>query len=252
MLESHEIQGQIMHEVGSFSHSIHEKFSDESHLLASLLQLEGALQKWYSNFTEYVATQKAYVRAVDGWLRQFFPFEVSIFTKEKSSIMPPPSIINRPTLLILCQNWLALLKLLPDEPVARGLESFCEDIRALWIQQGTEKQQKRKVPGTNLIDKQNLRRVLECLKTKKNMLDLFKERVEIDRGKNLSGIEQTKYMALTRFHAGFLSVFESLTGFSKASVNMYSDLIVYLKNASDTEEESGNSSGEAMDFQQKN
>ncbi|KAK1575065.1 hypothetical protein Q3G72_002283 [Acer saccharum] len=264
MFESHEIQGQIMLEVGSFGCSVYGKLSDESHLLASL-QLLGALRKWLATFAEYVSTQKAYVRAVDGWLSQFF------FSKNKSLMTPPPP------LLILCQNWLASLKLLPDKPVARTLESFCKNIRALWIQQGTEKQQKRKVDmlmrkcerremefnkniEAKLLDQEypeqkpeeDLQKVLECLKTKKDMLDLFKERVEIERAKHLSGIEQTKQMAVTGFHTGFSSVFESLTGFCKASVNMYTDLIMYIRNASDTEGESSNSSGETMDSQKKN
>ncbi|KAK0603297.1 hypothetical protein LWI29_003484 [Acer saccharum] len=105
MFESHEIQGQIMLEVGSFGCSVYGKLSDESHLLASL-QLLGALRKWLATFAEYVSTQKAYVRAVDGWLSRFF------FSKNKSLMTPPPP------LLILCQNWLASLKLLPDKPVA--------------------------------------------------------------------------------------------------------------------------------------
>ncbi|KAK4842965.1 hypothetical protein QYF36_002148 [Acer negundo] len=264
MFESYEIQGQIMLEVGSFGCSVYRKLSDESHLHASL-QLLGALRKWRANFSVYVSTQKAYVRAVDGWLSQFF------FSNNKSLVAPPPP------LLILCQNWLASLKLLPDEPVARALESFRENIRALWIQQGTEKQQKRKVDmlkrecerremefnkkiEAKLLDQEyheqkpeeDLQKVLECLKTKKDMLDLFKDRVEIERAKHLSGIEQTKQMALTGFHTGFSSVFESLTGFSKASVNTYTDLIMYIRNASDTEGESSNSSGETMDSQKKN
>ncbi|KAK3224403.1 hypothetical protein Dsin_011428 [Dipteronia sinensis] len=262
MFESHEIQGQIMLEVGSFGCSVYGKLSEESHLLASL-QLLGALRKWRANFSEYVSTQKAYVRAVDGWLSRFF------FSKNKALMTPPPP------LLILCQNWLASLKLLPDEPVAQSLESFRDGIRALWIQQGTEKQQKRKVDKlmreferremefnksieAKLLDQdheqkpeEDLQKVLECLKTKKDMLDLFKDRVEIERAKHLSSIEQTKQMALTGFHTRFSSVFESLTGFSKASVNMYTDLIMYTRNASDTEEASGNSSGESMDSQKK-
>ncbi|KAK2656925.1 hypothetical protein Ddye_009977 [Dipteronia dyeriana] len=263
MFESHEIQGQIMLEVGSFGCSVYGKLRDESHLLASL-QLLGALQKWSANFTKYVSTQKAYVRAIDGWLSRFF------FSKNKSLMAPPPP------LLILCQNWLASLKLLPDEPVERALESFCEDIRALWIQQGAEMQQKRKVNmlmrecerremefnksiEAKLVDQdhelkpeEDLQKMLKCLKTKKDMLDLFKDRVEIERAKHLSGIEQTKQMALTGFHTGFSSVFESLTGFSKASVNMYTDLLMYIRNDSDTEEESGNSSEETMNSQKKN
>ncbi|KAH7566221.1 hypothetical protein JRO89_XS08G0119100 [Xanthoceras sorbifolium] len=52
---------------------------------------------------------------------------------------------------------------------------------------------------------------------------------------------QENIQRVLKFHARFSSIFESLSGFSKASVNMYSDLIAYINNASATKEEiSGN------------
>ncbi|GLT55124.1 hypothetical protein SLA2020_282730 [Shorea laevis] len=142
MLESHETQNKILLEVRSFACPTFGKFCNDSHRLATL-QLEAEIQNWRACFIEYVAAQKGYVEALHGWLEKFVVPEVEIYSRGRNSAVPYR--VNGPPLLVICHDWLASMDKLPNKAVAFALKSFAKDVRALWVQQGQEQQQKRKV-----------------------------------------------------------------------------------------------------------
>ncbi|KAK9286905.1 hypothetical protein L1049_015312 [Liquidambar formosana] len=165
MLESHETQNQILSEVKSFTCPSYGKFCNESHRLATL-QLEAELQNWRACFTEYIAAQKAYVEALYGWLSKLVAPDVESHSRSRSSA--PPYRVNGPPLLVICHDWLASMEKLPDESVAFALKSFSKDLRALFVQQGEEQQQKRKVDS---LAKELDRRVLTFQKAENRILE---------------------------------------------------------------------------------
>jgi hypothetical protein len=120
-------------EVRSFACPTFGKFCNYSHRLATL-QLEAELQNWCACFIDYVAAQKGYVEALHGWLEKFVVPEVELYSRGRKSAVPYR--VNGPPLLVICHDWLAF-----------ALKSFAKDVRALWVQQGQEQQQKRKVDG---------------------------------------------------------------------------------------------------------
>ncbi|KAM1791182.1 hypothetical protein ACFX12_035170 [Malus domestica] len=252
MLESHETQHKILSEVKSFASSAYGKFSNISHMRATL-QLLAELQNWHACFKEYVAAQKAYVGTLHGWLTKFVVPEENFYLGSRSSAAPFG--VNGPPLLIICHDWLSSLEKLPDTLVTIALRSFTKDVRALLNQQGEEQKQKRKVDS---LGKELDRRVRAFQKTesrclepklteqkcetdmehktesmteKKEQIDMFRRKVDMEREKHQNYIEETQRITLNGIQAGFCSVFESLAEFSRASQKLYSDLMTCSENA---------------------
>ena len=258
MLEAHETQNKILFEVKTFTCTTFGKFSNESHRLATL-QLQAELHNWRACFMDYVAAQKAYVEAFHGWLTKFIVPEVEFYSISKGSALS--CRVNGPPLLMICHDWLASMEKLPEKPVAFALKSFAKDVKALWVQQGEEQLQKRKVDS---LSKEFDRRILAFQKTegrfleskliehkesdvdhrneylteKKDQLDMFRRRLDVEKEKHHNLMQETQRITLNGFQTGFCTVFESLIEFSKASQNMYNDLVTESENA----EKAGNMS----------
>ena len=252
MLESHETQNRIMFQVTSFNCPAYGKFRNDSHRLATL-QLEAELHNWRSCFVACFSAQKAYIEAFSGWLSKFIAPEVELCSKNRSS--SPVLGVNGPPLLATCHEWLASLEKLPNEAVVCALKNFGKDIRALWVQQGEEQKQKRKVDGlakelerkvlafqrtesrilgSKLSEQElevNVRNRIEYLAERKNLLDMFRKRIDAEKVKHHTSMEETQQITVKGFQTGFYSVFESLAEFSKASVKMYADLATYCETA---------------------
>ena len=251
MLESHETQKKILSEVKSFTCPTYGKFCNQSHRLATL-QLETQLQNWRSCFREYTAAQKAYVEALHGWLSKFIVPEVEFYSRSKNAAMPYQ--VNGPPLLVTCNDWLASLQKLPDKMVSLALKSIVKDVRALWLQQGEEQQQKRKVDSlikhlerrssgshkvmTKMIELQvtdqksevGTDHQEECMMEKNDHLETLRRKLEVEKEKHHSCMQETQRITLHGLQSGFALVFESLTEFSKASQKMYNDLVTYSEN----------------------
>lgn len=246
MLESHEIQNKIMFEVKTFTCPTYGKFCNDSHRL-STLQLEAELRNWRMCFTEYIAAQKAYVEALHGWISKFIVPEVEFYSRRRSSV--PPYQVNGPPLLIICRNWLASLDKLPGKAVSSALISCEKDVRALWVQQGEEQQQKRKVDslskeldGKILAFQKAENKIYELkltdhklepeidhradyLKERKDLLDNFRKKVDLEKENHQNCMQQTQRITLDGFQTGFGRVFESMTDFSKIILKMCNDLL---------------------------
>ncbi|XP_012088463.1 protein ROLLING AND ERECT LEAF 2 isoform X2 [Jatropha curcas] len=251
--------------VESISNRI-EKLRDEElqpqllELLHGLMRnwkLEAELDNWRVCFAMYLSSQKAYVESLSGWLSKFVAPEVEFYSRGKTSI--PPFRISGPPLLLTCHGWLAWLDKLPDNSVTYAMKNFERDIHSLWNQQGKEQKQKRKVEGiAKELDRRALafqsaeRRILgskiseqeseasvrnriEYLAEGKKLLDMFRNRLNEEKGKHLNTVQETQQITVSGFQTGFSSVFESLVEFSNASVKMYADLVTYSANAKEAE-----------------
>ncbi|KAL2323991.1 hypothetical protein Fmac_023049 [Flemingia macrophylla] len=257
MLESHETQKKILSEVKYFTCATYGKFCNQSHGFATL-QLEAKLHSWRDCFKEYTAAQKAYVEALHGWLSKFIVPEVGFYSRSKNIAMPYR--VNGPPLLVICNDWLATLQKLPDKMVTLALKSVVKDVRALWVQQSKEQQQKRKVDRlardlerrhpseshkveTKMLEFHVADRESEvgtdhqeeCLMEKNDHLDTLRRKLEVEKEKHHSCMQETQRITLHGLQSGFSLVFESLTEFSKASQKMYNGLVTYSENSDEVE-----------------
>ncbi|KAI9123885.1 hypothetical protein K1719_005185 [Acacia pycnantha] len=252
VLESHETQRKILSAVKSFTCPTYGKFCNESHRLATV-RLEAQLRNWHVCFRQYVAAQKAYVEALYKWLSKFIVPEVEFYSRSKNVAVPYQA--NGPPLLVICHDWLVSLQKLPDEMVIIALKSVVKDVRALWVQQGEEQQQKRKVDSLSKdLDRRHSRlnkvksKMLELKVTdqkpevgtehqeenvmeKKDQLEALRRKLEIEKEKHQSCMQETQRITLHGLQLGFSQVFESLTEFSRASRKVYNDLATFSENA---------------------
>ncbi|XP_006367871.1 uncharacterized protein [Solanum tuberosum] len=246
MLESHEIQNKIIFDVKSFTCPTYGKFCNDSHRLATV-QLDVELQNWRARFQDYIAAQKAYVEALHGWLSKFAVPEVEFYSKSRSST--PACRANGPPLLMICHDWLSAMNKLPDRAVSVALKGCGKDVRALWVQQGEEQQQKRKVDSMSkeldrktlafqkvenklyefkLTDRSSEIEIdhrAEYLKERKDLLDNFRKRVDLEKEEHQKCMQETQRITLNGFQTGFCRVFESITEFSSAALKMYNELL---------------------------
>ncbi|PWA68925.1 hypothetical protein CTI12_AA295640 [Artemisia annua] len=254
MLEAHEIQNKIISEVKLFTCPTYGKFSNNTHRLATL-QLEAELQNWRSCFRVYLTAQKQYVGALYSWLSKFIVPEVELYSKSRNTSQPFQTL-KGPPLFMICQDWFNLMDKLPDQSVYYAMKSFSKDLHALWNQQGKEQDQKRKVDSLSKeLDRKILafqkteNRVFETkspnlelcelnaehqadyLKERKDYLDEFRAKVELERGKHQSCMQETQRIALNGLQTGFCRVFEASIEFSKGSLKMYCDLVRNTDNA---------------------
>uniref|UniRef100_A0A7N1A963 Uncharacterized protein n=1 Tax=Kalanchoe fedtschenkoi TaxID=63787 RepID=A0A7N1A963_KALFE len=143
-----------------------------------------------------------------------------------------------------CRDWLESVKVLPDQSVSNAMKGFARDVRALWLRQGEELQQKQKVDSyskeyerrLHSFDKQAPSLVLAIKLTddqyepddnmteKNDQLETLCRRLELEKEKHQNCVQETQRVTLNGLQTGFCSVFESLIHFSQASLKMYSDL----------------------------
>ncbi|KAJ6827892.1 uncharacterized protein M6B38_365930 [Iris pallida] len=253
MLESHETQKEIMLEVRNYRCSAYGKFCSDSQRQVTV-RLEAELRNWRTCFMSYVEAMRAYIDALDGWLSKFFVPDIEYYSRHRSSV-PLHSTVGAPPLLVICHKWSDSLKKLPDKPVSYAMKGFIRNIRLLWLKQGEEQQQKRKVDS---LAKELDRRVLAFQKTenkvlesklcdfnpepdvrekvdylagRRDLLDMFRKKLDIEKAKHHNSMQETQRVRLDGFKEGFVGIFESLTEFSKDCVKLYNELLVHNEKA---------------------
>lgn len=252
MRELHEAQSKVMLEVGSFNCSTYGGFSNKSNIHATHL-LEESVESWRACFSEYISAQKAYLDALSKWMSKCF------------DIKPGNEVNNDPPLLVMVKDWKTNLDMLPHKEVTKCMKSFANDIREVYVQQGREQDQMRKVVRMiakfdkkvvalkKLEDKvlgseSSIKEAVqfkfddgyERLTEKRNSLATYKNRLEKHKAKHISGVQKTQTLTLERMQSGFSNVFESLVNFSKASAQMYADLVAYNGSANESGGNNGN------------
>jgi len=255
MVDSHETQRQIMFEVNSFTCPAYGKFCNDAQRHATL-KLEVELRNWRSCFVSYVNAQKAYMEALDGWLSKFILTDTIRYSRGISSIAPDRA--GAPTLVVICHDWYTTLSKLPNKRVSFTMRNFLRSVRVLWLKQGEEQQQKRKVDslskeldkkltaykraenriiGTKLLEHKpdiDAKQRMEHLSEKKEMLNVLRKRIEMEKAKHQACMRDTHDVTLNGFKIGLASIFESLTEFSKDLVKLYEDLLAQA-NSKDSE-----------------
>ena len=137
----------------------------------------------------------------------------------------------------------------PNKRVAFTMRNFVRSVRVLWLKQGEEQQQKRKVDslakeldkkvtaykraenriiGTKLLEHKpeiDAKQRMEHLSEKKEMLNVLRKRIETEKAKHHACMRDTHDVTLNGFKIGLASIFESLAEFSKDSVKLYEDLL---------------------------
>lgn len=252
-----------MFEMATFN-SLDGNYCSHFHRHATV-ELEAELKKWRACFSEYIAAQKAYIESLDAWFSACSGPEPEEAEDQSEEIPSAPEFrIHGPPLISVCHEWLASTAKLPDKEVMNSLKGFEKKVKALSVQQWKEQKQKKKIDllvrefdrkvsalqreeNKILKLKESRREVdgdfqdrMECLEERKMSLEEIRHKIELEKAKHMSGMEETHRATLAGFQTGFSAVLESLVDFSKATVKMYDDLSAYIENAKATAENSVN------------
>lgn len=235
MLETHTAQKQAISEIKMFSRKNFEEFGNISHRMATF-QLATEVQNWSHCFAEYLSTHKAYVETLHSWFSKCTSPQAKSQSRGKFSISHS---IDGPPLIFITREWLNFLMNLPDKPVISAMKSFIKDVRAIWVQQGDEQLQKRKVDGLqkeldrgiNALQKEekkvteNVSYRVDYINERKHLVGNLRKKLELEKEKHRESKRETEKMGLRIFQNGFGSVFDALVEFSKASLQMYGDVL---------------------------
>ncbi|GJN03959.1 hypothetical protein PR202_ga21462 [Eleusine coracana subsp. coracana] len=159
-------------------------------------------------------------------------FEVNSFTRPGYGISSiAPDRAGAPTLAFLCHDWYTTLSKFSNKWVAFTMRNFIRSVRVLWLKQGEEQQQKRKVDifAKEMGKKFTAYKRVEnkAIETKlpdfrpdamrcMDHLSIRRKRVEARKAKHHSYMRDTHdgTHSLNRFKIGLASIFESLTAVS--------------------------------------
>ncbi|GAB2252361.1 hypothetical protein Droror1_Dr00005208 [Drosera rotundifolia] len=222
MMESHEIQARTMRLMKSSSCHDYSKFYCEWN---GILELESKLQTWHASFSEYMSSQKAYIKTLHGWLSMFVGTESEMYSNGKDLV---PKGVQ--PLLATCHKWLDSLETLPEKSVKNAIRDLTTDVRSLRARQGEEQRLLRRVDG---LAKEIDMRSVGYLSETKDYRDQLIKKLELEKTKHQDTKMETQRATFNTLKMGFSSVFDAMVDFSKASVESYADLLAYHETAKD-------------------
>lgn len=246
MLESHQTQNQIIAEAKSLGSSVCGRVASESHQRATI-RLENELHKWHTSFSNWIAAQKAYVQALNGWLLKCIIQEPEGSLKER--IPFSPRRLGAPPIFSICKDWSLAFDTLPEMGVVHAIESFAADMRTLLGHQDEEQRQKWKAdrvakdldkrlvflqrneggivepqhPPNEKYESDSATPTID----RRMSIDSFRKKVEEETAKHQKFMQQTHHATLSTLQTGLIFIFGSLTEFASDSVKTYEKLCTH-------------------------
>ncbi|PKA54375.1 hypothetical protein AXF42_Ash000208 [Apostasia shenzhenica] len=144
MYSHHNYQHKLVTALRAFNVSFATWETSEQHHDITI-QLWQVVRDWHSKFQGYVTHQKAYVQALNSWLKlNLVPFENNSL-KERGSSPPRPV---KPPIRDLLHYWHEQLEKLPDAIASRAIYCFSEVVSTILILQEDELKLKEKCEET--------------------------------------------------------------------------------------------------------
>ena len=143
MRTQHEAQSKIVNALRSLDTSQSPKETSEHHHDRTY-QLLVVVQGWQSQFCKLIDNQKAYIKALNNWLKlNLIPIESSL----KEKVSSPPRVQNPPIQQLLTA-WHDFLDKLPDEVARTAINNFASLIHSILQNQEEEMKLKEKCEET--------------------------------------------------------------------------------------------------------
>ncbi|XP_061990598.1 protein ROLLING AND ERECT LEAF 2-like [Rosa rugosa] len=212
MSKYHRKQNEIMSEKSLYQP--HEMCCDALHSIATK-ELQTQLQNWFTAFTSYISSQKAYIKSLHDLSKHSVP---SFFEKE----------VNDNGCTKLLGDWLTCLEKLEDKEVSKAISECNKEVKKLKDQQKKERECKSKVEKLN-EDICKLVKQTETSSTKKKK----KKETELNRLTNALKNEERAYqtsktntqkIAINVIQERFASVFKSLAEFTTKAAKEYAEV----------------------------
>ncbi|XP_042514897.1 protein ROLLING AND ERECT LEAF 2-like [Macadamia integrifolia] len=196
---------------GSVKWSLHS----ESHQHATSY-LEYELNSLSSSFTKWINAQKAYMRAIDGWLHK------CVFIQQKTSRrkkrLPDPSLRDLgPPIYLTCGLWLEKLEGLPTKDVSDSIKALAAETTSF-----LPRQEKNQGKSSN----RSFMSALKAVGNDEATGNALREEPPQDLD---SGFD--------RFQSSLVGVLDQFNCFAESSVNMYIELQEAIRQAKNGNEQ---------------
>ncbi|RDY12994.1 Nitrate regulatory gene2 protein, partial [Mucuna pruriens] len=108
--------------------------------LDELIKLKSEVQNWNLSFSDWIYTQKAHVKALNGWLVRCLPYE----PEEILDGTPPfsPARIGAPPVFVICTKWSRAMDILSEKDVIEAVNGFMLKLNELLEKHVADLQQK--------------------------------------------------------------------------------------------------------------
>lgn len=216
MLECHRCQFQAVGEGKSLDVTTSNVKFTYAHLEAAV-QLKLELQNWNLSFFKFIDTQKAHVKALNGWLLRCLLHEPE---ETPDNIVPfSPSRIGAPPVFVICNRWSQAMDRVSEREVIEAMQGFFMSLNQLLEPHIVELKQR------SIADK-DLERKLKILEREEQKIQKVVQAQEKRMGRVLPRSEFPNTISLL---SGLKQIFAALERFSANSVQAYEELCLRIQ-----------------------
>ena len=219
MLECHKSQHQKVTE----SKGLDAILSSEKLLEAdvkTVIHLKLELQTWSLSFSNWVSTQKDFIKSLNGWLTRCLLYE----PEEESPDGPipfSPGRLGAPAIFVVCNQWSQTVESISEAEVVGAIQGFVSRLDALLKEHNVDMQQ------IVIADKEIERKVKTL------------EKIQKEKGNH----SEVTAMRCSDLKQGMIQIFVALENFMSNSIQVYEELSVRIEEVGEKPQESLNVSG---------
>ncbi|KAL8142544.1 hypothetical protein V2J09_015576 [Rumex salicifolius] len=222
MLDCHHSQFQAVEGARGLDAIAFSKNSSDAHL-ESVLEFERELINWTTGFSNWINTQKGYVKSLNEWLLNC----IDSSPEETTDGLAPfsPGRAGAPPVFVICHQWAQSFDRLSEKEVVESMRVFAVMVFQFWERDKVEMQQRF------VTDKDKFRNLeREDIKLQKQMIALDKKMVinsgEPSNSLPLSGSVVYQSDTKASLQAGLQHIFEAMDRYTSESLKVYEELLL--------------------------
>ncbi|KAM0900213.1 hypothetical protein ACQ4PT_020775 [Festuca glaucescens] len=214
--------------------------SQSSAAAMATLELERELSKWYRCFNKWIITQRAYVEALNGWLRKWFP-EVQEDHDAPDGAPPfSPGKLGARPIFVISNDWFRAIELVPKNDTLKSIDYFSKLVHEFRRSQEDEHRQRRRADHVSR-DYKRKREVLQRELGVSSSTDMvavmehappghddrmvelqkMRKRRDDERARHDEVLKHAHFAAEATLPVGFLPLMEQMVSFFQSNLQVY-------------------------------
>lgn len=230
MLECLKSQSQAVSEANSLDAIIcNGKLSDD--YLEALIELKLELQNWNLRFTNWIDTQKGFVKVLNSWLLRCLLYEPE--ETPDGAVPISPTSVGAPPVFVFCNQWAEAMERFSAEEVVEAIQAFFTTVNQLLELHSVDLQQRM------IADKDMERKVKNLEKKEQKMQKVMQageKKMTLEPGESGSllpgvAVKQAQMINVGSLQSGLRQIFEAMERFTVNLMQSYEELLVSIEDA---------------------
>nr|CAN74079.1 hypothetical protein VITISV_000980 [Vitis vinifera] len=230
MLECLKSQSQAVSEANSLDAIIcNGKLSDD--YLEALIELKLELQNWNLRFTNWIDTQKGFVKVLNSWLLRCLLYEPE--ETPDGAVPISPTSVGAPPVFVFCNQWAEAMERFSAEEVVEAIQAFFTTVNQLLELHSVDLQQRM------IADKDMERKVKNLEKKEQKMQKVMQageKKMTLEPGESGSllpgvAVKQAQMINVGSLQSGLRQIFEAMERFTANLMQSYEELLVSIEDA---------------------